>query len=178
MGGAAAKRKGSSYEREVAKFLTEKFDETFIRAPQSGAYVGGKNAGRKQFLHEGQIRNFKGDIVPGPSYEYMNIECKSYKDFPFHRLIQGFPVPILDQWIEQTLDVADEGDLNIIFMKFNRIGQFVCWQSDDRTTDVWLSAKPPIPLISYYFEGKLWWFGGIDAFFERNLIALHKDNTQ
>ena len=50
-----SKNKGSGFEREIAKYLSEKYSESFIRAPGSGAYVGGKNQSRTQFLHEGQI---------------------------------------------------------------------------------------------------------------------------
>jgi len=121
------KAKGSGYEREVAKFLSELYGESFIRAPGSGAYVGGKNQARTEILHEGQIRSFKGDIVPGQSFSKFNAECKSYKDFPFHQLFQG-SCKILDGWIDQCMDVADEGDFNIIFMKFNRKGQYVAVQ--------------------------------------------------
>ena len=122
------KAKGSGYERDVAKFLTETYGETFIRAPGSGAYVGGKNQDRKQFLHEGQIRSFKGDIVPGQSFSKMNAECKFYKDFPFHLMLTG-KCAQLDSWLDQLLDVEDEGDLNILFMKFNRIGQYIAVQT-------------------------------------------------
>ena len=52
------KQKGSSWEREVARYLSEIYQEGFIRAPGSGAYVGGKNKQRTQILHEGQIRSF------------------------------------------------------------------------------------------------------------------------
>lgn len=121
------KAKGSGYERDVAKFLTELYQESFIRAPGSGAYVGGKNQERKEFLHEGQIRSFKGDIVPGQSFIKMNVECKFYKEFPFHLLLSG-ECKQLDSWLDQLLDVEDAGDLNILFMKFNRIGQFVAVQ--------------------------------------------------
>ncbi len=44
------KAKGSGYEREVAKFLSDLYGESFIRAPGSGAYVGGKNQARTQFV--------------------------------------------------------------------------------------------------------------------------------
>lgn len=121
------KNKGSGYEREVAKFLSETYGESFIRAPGSGAYVGGKNQARTQFLHEGQIRSFKGDIVPGQSFTKMNIECKFYADFPWHLTLTG-ECKQLDSWLEQLLDVEDEGDLNILFMKFNRKGQYVAVQ--------------------------------------------------
>jgi hypothetical protein len=123
-----SKNKGSSFEREVANFLSNLYDESFIRAPGSGAYVGGKNQVRKQYLDEGQIRSFKGDIVPGQSFVKFNAECKSYKDFPFHQLYSG-DCKVLDGWIEQMMDVAEDGDLNILFMKFNRKGKFVVVQS-------------------------------------------------
>ena len=40
------KAKGSGFEREVAKFLSDLYGESFIRAPGSGAYIGGKNQHR------------------------------------------------------------------------------------------------------------------------------------
>jgi Holliday junction resolvase len=118
------KQKGSSFEREVASFLTELYKESFIRAPGSGAYVGGKNQVRKQMLHEGQVRSFKGDIVPGQSFVKLNAECKSYADFPFHLLLTG-ECKVIDGWIDQLMSVADDGDMNVLFMKFNRKGKFV-----------------------------------------------------
>ena len=45
-----SKAKGSSFEREIANFLSKTYDESFIRAPGSGAYIGGKNQSRKQYL--------------------------------------------------------------------------------------------------------------------------------
>jgi hypothetical protein len=36
----------------------------------------------------------------------------------------------LDSWIEQMMAVAEHNDLNILFMKFNRKGKFVCVQSE------------------------------------------------
>jgi len=125
-----SKAKGNSFERQTADFLTALYGEKFIRAPGSGAYVGGKNTHRKELLHEGQIRNFKGDIVPGQSFPKLNAECKSYKDFPFHQLFIG-NVKILDTWIGQCMDVADPGDFNIIFMKFNRKGTYIAVQLQD-----------------------------------------------
>ena len=125
-----SKAKGNSFERQTADFLTDLYGEKFIRAPGSGAYVGGKNNHRKQFLHEGQIRNFKSDIVPGQSFPKFNGECKSYKDFPFHQLFSG-SVKILEAWIDQCMEAADDGDFNIIFMKFNRKGTFIAVHRQD-----------------------------------------------
>jgi hypothetical protein len=122
------KQKGSIFEREIANFLTKTYNESFIRAPGSGAYVGGKNQSRKEFLHEGQIRSFKGDIVPGESFINFNAECKSYKEFPFHQVLTG-ECKLLDSWISQMLSVGEPNDLNILFIKINRKGKFVCVQS-------------------------------------------------
>ena len=122
------KQKGSGFEREIAKFLSETYNESFIRAPGSGAYVGGKNTQRKEILHEGQVRSFKGDVVPGQSFTKMNVECKFYADFPFHLALTG-DCKVLNSWLDQLMDVADTDDLNILFMKFNRKGRFVCVQS-------------------------------------------------
>lgn len=122
-----SKAKGNSFERHIADFLTKLYGEKFMRAPGSGAYIGGKNTHRKEFLHEGQIRTFKGDIIPGESFPKLNAECKSYKDFPFHQLFSG-EVKMLEGWIDQCMDVSDPGDFNIIFMKFNRKGMYVAFQ--------------------------------------------------
>lgn len=60
-----SKIKGSGFEREVAKFLSDTYGESFIRNNSgSGAYIGGANHIRKNTLSEAQIRHAKGDIIP------------------------------------------------------------------------------------------------------------------
>lgn len=130
-----SKTKGNSFERATADFLTKLYGEKFIRAPGSGAYVGGKNTFRKDSLHEAQIRNFKSDIVPGESFPNLNAECKSYKDFPFHQLFSS-EVKILESWIDQCMTAADPGDFNIILMKFNRKGTYVAVQVSPATANL------------------------------------------
>jgi len=158
------KAKGSGFEREIAKYLSEKYSESFIRAPGSGAYVGGKNQVRKEVLHEGQIRSFKGDVVPGESFKRMNIECKFYADFPFHLLLTG-DCKVIDAWIDQLMDVADEDDVNLLFMKFNRKGRYVCVQS--KLT--WVSDN-----FVYYTSKKHgdWTIFEFDSFFALNTELL------
>ena len=129
-GGSASKRKGSSWERTIANDLSELYGEKFIRVQNSGAFVGGKNVSRKEMLDEGQIRSLKGDIVPPSSWIHFNCEAKSYADFPFHKLFQD-NVKVLENWIEQCMEVADEDDVNLIIMKFNRKGKFVAIQLQD-----------------------------------------------
>ena len=163
------KNKGSGFEREIAKYLSDKYGESFIRAPGSGAYVGGKNQTRKVVLHECQVSSFKGDIVPGQSFQKMNVECKFYQDFPFHLLLTG-ECKVLDGWLEQLMDVADENDVNILFMKFNRRGRYVCVQS--KLT--WMSDN-----FVYYTskEHGDWVIFEFDSFFELNSDLLKQYST-
>lgn len=156
-----SKAKGNSWERAVADHLTEIYGEKFIRAPGSGAYVGGKNTHRKQMLHEGQIRNFKGDIVPGQSFPRLNAECKSYKDFPFHQLWQG-QVKILESWLDQLMEASDPGDFNILLMKFNRKGKWVAIET--RHQDMLVSRSFDYGSARHDH----WWIMDYDQFWDTN----------
>lgn len=158
------KQKGSSWERDVARYLSEIYNESFIRAPGSGAYVGGQNKARTQILHEGQIRSFKGDIVPGQSFPKFNAECKSYADFPFHLVLTGH-CKVLDAWLDQMMDVSEPDDMNILFMKFNRKGSFVCVQ----TNKTWVTDQ-----FLYYtsVKHKDWLIIEFEHFFKLNKDLL------
>ena len=123
-----SKTKGSSFERDVAKELSELYNESFVRTPSSGAYIGGSNVARKEVLSEGQIQSFRGDIIPPDDWKYFNVECKSYADFPFHQLLLNDDVRLLDEWAEQLLQVAEENDLNLLILKFNRKGKYIGFQ--------------------------------------------------
>jgi len=160
------KQKGSSFEREIARYLSDLYKESFIRAPGSGAYVGGKNQARTQILHEGQIRSFKGDIVPGQSFPKFNAECKSYADFPFNLVLAG-ECKVLDGWLDQMMEVAEPGDLNILFMKFNRKGKFIVVQS----SLTWITDH-----FLYYTSTKHkdWLILEFDNFFKHNAELLKK----
>ncbi len=165
------KAKGSGFEREIAKYLSDLYGESFIRAPGSGAYVGGKNQSRTQILHEGQIRSFKGDIVPGESFPKFNAECKFYSDFAFHLLLSG-EHKVLDSWLDQLLAVADIDDLNILFMKFNRIGRFVAVQCKF----TWVSDN------FFFYSSKKhgdWYIAQFDTFMTQNkdLVKAYSGTT-
>jgi hypothetical protein len=122
-----SKNKGKGFEREVCKLLGELYDDNFERVPHSGAFVGGINAARKSTLTENQIKAFKGDIIPPDQWRYFNCECKNYADFPFHHLLQSKTIPLLEQWIDQTMDAHDKGDIDLLFMKFNRKGIYLAF---------------------------------------------------
>ena len=163
------KAKGNSFEREVAQFLSKLYSESFIRAPGSGAYIGGKNQSRTEFLHEGQIRSFKGDIVPGESFTKFNAECKSYADFPFHQVLAG-SCKQLDGWLDQLMAVADKDDLNILFVKINRKGKFVAVQ----TKYTWVTDQ-----FMYYTSKNHndWIVVDFDHFFQNNKDLLKLYST-
>ena len=162
------KAKGSSWERDVAKFLSDLYNESFIRVPNSGAYIGGQNTVRKQFLDEGKIRTFKGDIVPGESFPLLNIECKSYKDFPFN-LLYSNECKQLDTWLDQLLAPSDEKDINILAMKFNRKGKYIVFEAREESLD-------PGSNYSLYKNSKNnhgpWYIVDFDSFWQKNSISI------
>lgn len=124
-----SKSKGNSWELEVAKFLSSLYDDSFLRVPSSGAFVGGKNSFRKTTIDKAQLQSKKGDIHPPMAWAHFNIECKSYADFPFHQLWYA-DVKILDAWIQQQKDVEDIGDLNLILIKISRKEKWVVYPAD------------------------------------------------
>jgi hypothetical protein len=127
MSGSKSKNKGSGFERELAKYLSETYESSFVRASHSGAYVGGTNNHRKSFLSNNQIRSFKGDIIPPDDWVKFNAEAKFYADFGFHQLFTNSAM--LSLWIQQLMIAADDDDVSILFMKFNRKGSFIAVQS-------------------------------------------------
>lgn len=123
-----SKIKGSGYERQIAKFLTETYGLTFIRnISGSGAYIGGSNNLRKSKLTEAQIRHAKGDIVPPDEFPLFNAEAKFYGDMAFHQLLDTSAQ--LERWLDQLMEASDPQDVNILFFKINRRGQFVAVQA-------------------------------------------------
>lgn len=124
-GGSKSKNKGNGGERELCRIFGDTFGLPFIRSRNSGAFVGGKNAARKEGLTENQIRGQKGDIIPPDDMPHLVIEGKFYKDFRFHQLMQPGPCPQLDEWIGQALDAIDAGDLWMICFKINLRGWYI-----------------------------------------------------
>jgi hypothetical protein len=99
----------------------------------------------------------------------MNIECKFYADFPFHLLLSG-DCKVIDAWLAQLMDVADPDDCNILFMKFNRKGRYVCVQS--KLT--WVTDN-----FVYYTSTKQgdWIIMEFDSFFKNNSTLLKQYST-
>jgi hypothetical protein len=165
-----SKTKGKGFEREIANFLSELYEDSFTRVPDSGAFTGGKNAHRRDKLTEGQVRSHKGDIIPPDDWKKFNAECKNYAEFPFHQLVSSGHIPLLEGWISQTLDAADTGDINIIFMKFNRKGRYVLFDAN-------VKFKTYRHVDYQDKSGNLWRFTGLDDFFSLNKDSFQKNCT-
>ncbi len=156
-----SKNKGKGFEREVANYLSELYTDSFTRVPHSGAFTGGKNSVRKEKLTEGQIRAYKGDVIPPDSWKKFNCECKNYAEFPFHQLLSNGKVGLLESWMSQTLEAADPGDVNIIFMKFNRKGRYTAFKLP-------ADFKTHRHLDYTDSQGNTWRITGFEDFFELN----------
>ena len=127
-----SKNKGKSWERDVCLFLSELYNQSFIRVPGSGAFIGGSNQFRKESLSEEQIKLSRGDIIPPEHYPYFLAECKNYAEFPFHLLIANNSIALLNTWIDQVEhDVTDENDLWLLFIKITRKGTYVLYDTKD-----------------------------------------------
>lgn len=121
-----AKVKGNTWERDCAKILTDIFGYHFNRnISGSGNYVGGKNSFRKNILTEEQLQFTRGDISVPSEMKNMVIECKFYKEFPFHHFLVNKSIPILDKWIEQQFDIIDNNSFWFVAFKINRAGSFI-----------------------------------------------------
>lgn len=151
------KSKGKGYENVVAKFLTDTYSEKFLRVPSSGAYLGGANFARRETMTEGQIRAYKGDIIPPDDWNFFNAECKFYAAFKFHQLYSESK--ILDNWILETINTSNANDLNLIFMKFNNIGEYIVYQDHEEFN---------VALYTRYKDG--WIVTSKDQFWNKNNI--------
>jgi hypothetical protein len=128
-----SKSKGSAWEREIAKFLSELYGESFIRnITGSGAYIGGRNVHRKATLTAGQVQSTKGDITAPDDWNQFNAEAKNYGELDFHNFY--VECKQLDGWLEQLMTVADANDFNILLFKITRRGKYVAVQPNQHLT--------------------------------------------
>ena len=162
---SAAKQKGNAWERDVAKDLSETFNENFIRVPNSGAYTGGANVFRIDQLTEQQKRMMDGDIMVPPCLSRYKIECKNYKAFDFHQLFNENKT--LDKWIKQ----AEFGLLWFLVIKVTRKGSFILFRkeiSKHFSYKNYLSYKDKYVITDY----KEFWQKNADA-----IRRLNEDTT-
>ena len=124
-----SKTKGKSWERDVCLYLSALYNDSFIRVPGSGAFIGGTNQFRKDTLSEEQIKLSRGDIIPPLQYPNFLAECKNYAQFPFHLLGHNHRIKLLDSWIDQVENDSKEDDAWLLFIKITRKGQYVVYNT-------------------------------------------------
>jgi len=161
-----SKTKGKGWERDICNFLSEMYHDSFIRVPNSGAFVGGKNEFRKEHLSLEQIKLSRGDIIPPLHYPYFLAECKNYAEFPFHLLISKNTIALLDTWIKQVEhDVTSPKDVWLLFIKITRKGNYILYDTN-------LLGDKLFPL-EYGVKYRNYWFCEMNYFF-----SCFKDELQ
>jgi hypothetical protein len=120
-----SKNKGNTFERKIAKMLSERFaehtgiEQAFRRNIDSGSFFGGSNQARTK-THDLEKASF-GDII-APSDFVFNIECKHYKTPPTFVSILKQECGTLDKWIAQAeTDSKSSGKRALIIAKFNNV---------------------------------------------------------
>ena len=126
------KAKGNNFEGQVAKKLTAALNPlTFIRAPGSGARVGGKNFEMfGKMFGEDAMKLFVGDVVctnerdTNLNFKY-SIECKSYKTPDnFSALVSGNAN--FFKWFEESVvDAVKISKQPMLVFKWNHTPIFV-----------------------------------------------------
>ena len=109
----------------VSKHLSEVFGLPFQRVPNSGAFVGGKNAFRAELMSEEQKLLADGDIIVPKELAHVSFECKFYKDFSWNKLFSNKGESHLNSWIKQSNETTKR--FWFIIFKINRQGSFVCF---------------------------------------------------
>lgn len=137
--GSASKNKGKAGERELAKILSKIFDEKFGRVFGSGAFLGGKNAHRRDEANSIQILSSRGDLIPPQSMPKLVLECKWYKAMPWHQFLGNEPIKILEYqakkseqpgWLQQCYNSVHNNEIWFLCMKFNNQGWFVLYEQE------------------------------------------------
>jgi len=155
-----AKAKGNAWERDIAKHLSEIFNENFMRVPNSGAYTGGANVFRVSNLTESQKRMMDGDIIVPESISNWKLECKNYKELEFHQFFTD--CKRLDGWIEQ----AQSGTLWLLVVKITRKCKFILFSEE-------LHGSFKFTNYTHY---KNYTITDYDGFFENNFQKMRELN--
>lgn len=132
-----SKQKGNTFERKIAKSLSERFaaktglTDAFRRNIDSGSFFGKTNQTRIE-THGTENACF-GDLM-APSGFVFSIECKHYKTPPSFNAIMKQDYKQLDEWISQSKqDALNAGKRWLIIIKFNSVEEFVVLDDPDTT---------------------------------------------
>lgn len=110
--GKNAKRKGSQYERDIARKFKERYNIDLKRTPLSGGFA--KSSEKND--------EYKGDItlIDDVKHFVLHIECKNQKNWS------------LPNWILQASNDCPENKIPIVvFHQYNTSKDFVCISLND-----------------------------------------------
>ena len=95
--GKKSRRKGATYERDIAKIFQEYTGVEFVRTPQSGGFVKKSQ----------KADDFRGDILPVDKSVRLNvhIECKNQEKWN------------LKSWLKQAQEDCPKGRVPIVILK-------------------------------------------------------------
>jgi len=152
--GINGKKKGNSYEREIANEFSELFQDTFRRVPQSGAIVGGLNRSKNLTLRQDAQEILAGDII-SPEWFPFSIECKNYgeKTGPNIYCILEKPDKKLDEWIAQGRgDSVFSRKEFLLIIKITRRAEYVMvdW---DKFNEILKANSLPLPNSFIRYSG-------------------------
>lgn len=157
------KNKGKAFERQICEILGKTFGLNFQRIPNSGAYVGGKNAFRYETLTEEQKLLADGDIIVPSELSHISMECKSYKDFSFSGLFLGQNA-LLDGWIKQASETQKSKWL--LYFKINNKGIFVVYDMSKFPSDLYKE--------NYHIYQNRYLIQSLDEFLEKNKERMYE----
>lgn len=122
------KQKGNRFEREMARYLSESFQDVtnipsaFLRNSNSGSSWGGTNES-KISTHNTDFAVY-GDLVCPKTFKFC-VECKNYKDAPSFNSIVTQKVSDWDEWISQVeQDAKNSCKFPLLIVKYNRVSTF------------------------------------------------------
>jgi len=93
---------GNTFERRVGALFSTALGGTWVRVPNSGAYVGGKNCHRRQNLDEDRLTLFSADLIPPKGWENVIVECKKRAKIEFRQFADINGSKLLNEWIDQV----------------------------------------------------------------------------
>lgn len=170
--GINGKKKGNSYEREIANEFSERFNDTFRRVPQSGALVGGMNRDRNLTLRQDAQEILAGDII-SPAWFPFSIECKNYgeKTGPNIYCILEKSDKKMDEWVAQGRGDAEFSKKEfLLVIKITRRAEYmmVDW---DKFNEILKANNLPLPNSFIRYSGKNVLLDKMD--FINNFIRLY-----
>ncbi len=121
----AGKRKGSSFERDICRYISNwlsngQRDDLLWRSPNSG----GKATVNKSSQYSGDICLAYPEFGAKEFMDLFSVECKAYKDLDLFKY-DNPELSIWKWWYQAEEDAKRVGKVPILIFKINRQGTFV-----------------------------------------------------